>query len=520
MVDLRIITGSEMKKLDLWAQKERKIPPLLLMENAGRSVALAIQDLYRGKGKGNFVFLVGKGNNGGDALVAARHLYQQGADIKLFFLFPPEEFQGLVQKNWSLLEDLGVKGHYLADEHSFYLFKLCLSNCSLIIDGIFGTGLRKQLPQNVVEVITLVNNCSCPVLAIDVPTGVDADHGQVGEKCIRAQYTVTFAWAKRGLVLYPAKKYVGKLLVADISLPVEGLNLIDSIQYYVDQEFVQDFLPSRDEEGHKNTFGHVLVIAGSPGMMGAAYLASKAVLRSGAGMVTTCVPESLANVFDLALPEAITKGVRETEKGALSAAGWSVIKEILPGKKALVFGPGLGTENQIKHLLQKVLEADMPLVLDADGLNVLAKEPDVLQKAQGSLILTPHPGEMARLLGTTVALVQENRVETALEAAAKFQAVVVLKGAATVIATPEKEVFINSTGCSTLATAGAGDVLAGAIGGLLAQGLSPLEAAVLGVYIHGLAGEILAREKGQRGVLAGDVVETLPFAFKSLEQRL
>ncbi len=517
VVCLRIITGSEMKKIDLWAQTEKKIPPLLLMENAGRSVALAIQNLYRDKEKGNFVFLVGKGSNGGDALVAARHLYQQGADIKVFFLFPADDWQGLVRKNWELLEDLGVKGHYLAEEHSFYLFKLCLSNCTLLVDGILGTGLRKQLPQNVVEVIELVNNCSCPVLAIDVPTGVDADNGQVSGKCIKAQYTVTFAWAKRGLVLYPAKRYVGELLVADISLPKEGLNLVDSIQHYVDKELVQSFLPPRDEAGYKNTFGHVLVIAGAPGMMGAAYLASKAVLRSGAGMVTACVPQSLANVFDLALPEAITKGLEETEKGTLSVLSWSVIKEILAGKKALVFGPGLGTEEQIKQLLQKVFEVDLPLVLDADGLNVLAKKPNVLQKARGSLVLTPHPGEMARLLGTTVTLVQKNRVEIALQAAEKFKAVVVLKGAVTVIATPEKEVFINSTGCSALATAGAGDVLAGAIGGLLAQGLSPKQAAVLGVYLHGLAGEMLAEEKGARGVLAGDVVEALPLALKELE---
>ena len=204
-------------------------------------------------------------------------------------------------------------------------------------------------------------------------------------------------------------------------------------------------------------------------------------------------------------------------KGTLSVLSWSVIKEILAGKKALVLDQGLGTEEQIKQLLQKVFEVDLPLVLDADGLNVLAKKPNVLQKARGSLVLTPHPGEMARLLGTTVTLVQKNRVEIALQAAEKFKAVVVLKGAVTVIATPEKEVFINSTGCSALATAGAGDVLAGAIGGLLAQGLSPKQAAVLGVYLHGLAGEMLAEEKGARGVLAGDVVEALPLALKELE---
>lgn len=514
---MRIITGSEMKKLDFWAEKERKIPSLLLMENAGRSVALAVREFLRANSQGSYVFLVGKGNNGGDALVAARHFFQQGAEIKLFYLFPPEDLQGIVRKNRKLLEDLGVKGHYLENEHSFYLFKLCLSTCTLIIDGIFGTGVRKGLPANVVQAMDLVNACSCPVLAIDVPSGVDADNGQIGEKCIKAQYTVTFAWAKRGLVLYPAKKYVGQLLVVDISFPREGLHLVESVEYYVDRELVKSFLPERAEEGHKNTFGHALVIAGSQGMMGAAYLASKAVLRSGAGMVTACVPQSLADIFDLALPEAITQGVTETAKGALSASGWSEIKPVISGKKAVVFGPGLGTEGEVKHLLQEILQLDVPVVLDADGLNALAKDKSVLKMAQAPLVLTPHPGEMARLLETTVSRVQENRVEAALQAAVKFRAVIVLKGAATIIASPEKEVFINSTGCSALATAGAGDVLAGAIGGFLAQGLTPVQAAVLGVYVHGLAGDILAREKGLRGVLAGDVVETLPLALKSLE---
>lgn len=515
---MRMITGSEMKRLDLWAESERKIPSLLLMENAGRSVAEKIQDLFPEKEqrKGNYVFLVGKGNNGGDALVAARHLYQQGYEVKLFFLFSLDELQGIVLKMYKLLEDLGVKGHYLADEHSFYLFKLCLNNSCLIIDGIFGTGLRDEFPANIERTVEMVNNSICPVLAIDVPSGVDADFGYVAKKCIRANYTVTFAWLKRGLVLYPAKKYVGQLVVSDISIPHEGLALLENEEYYVDKEFAENILPSRDEEGYKHTFGHVLVIAGSAGMMGAAYLASKSVLRTGAGMVTACVPQSLANSFDLALPEALTLGVTETPQGSISALGWREIEQILPGKKAVVFGPGLGADEQIEKLLQSVLQVDIPVVLDADGLNALAKDVGVLKMAKAPLVLTPHPGEMARLLDTTVEKVQKDRVPMAIKAAIDFNAVVVLKGAGTIIATPEKQVFVNSTGCSALATAGSGDVLAGAIGGLIAQGVTPSEAAILGVYIHGLAGDILAEEKGQRGHLAGDVADALPLALKEI----
>ena len=291
---------------------------------------------------------------------------------------------------------------------------------------------------------------------------------------------------------------------------------MDIKQYYFERQMAQKCLPLRDETGHKNTFGHVLVLAGSQGMMGAAYLASKAVLRSGAGLVTVGVPQSQAPFFNLALPEAITLALPETEKGTLAAEAWPIIKANLAGKKALVFGPGLKTEKGIKELLTKIIQFKMPLVLDADGLNVLAHEPELLAQKKAPLILTPHPGEMARLLKITTEQVLKNPVDVALQAANTFQAITVLKGVVTIITTLEQEVYINSTGSSALATAGTGDVLAGLIAGLLAQGLSTKKAALLGVYLHGLAGEIVAAEKGERGVIAGDVVEAVPLALKDL----
>ena len=511
---MRLVTGSEMKEIDAWAEAERLIPSLLLMENAGRSVAQVVQELSSKKATGNYVFLVGKGNNGGDALVAARHLYQQGAEVKLFLLFKPENFQGIVQENWSFIERLGIKWHYLNDDNSFYLFRLCLNNCDMVIDGILGTGFRGKLQDNILRAIEALNLSKCPVLAVDVPSGVDADNGRVEETCVQANYTVTFAWPKRGLVLYPARKYVGKMIVADISLPQDGLDLLEREEYYVDKDLARELLPERDWEGHKHTFGHALVIAGSKGMTGAAYLACKGALRAGAGIVTACLPESLADLFDLSLPEAITKGIAETRERAVSADAWPEIAEYLQGKKAVAFGPGLGTGENIKSILQKVLMTDIPVVVDADGLNVLAEEVGILNTANAPLILTPHPGEMARLLGTEVALVQENRVEVAFQAAINFNAIVVLKGAATITAIPEGLVFINSTGCPALATAGSGDVLAGVIAGLLAQGLNPAQAAVLGVYLHGLAGDLLAGQKGLRGVLAGEIADIVPLALK------
>ena len=516
---MRLITGNDMKKIDQWVESEQSIPSLLLMENAGRSVVQVVQELSERKGRGNYVFLVGKGNNGGDALVAARHLYQQGAEIKLFLLFKPDEFKGIVKENWQFIEGLGIKWHYLNDDNSFYLFKLCLNNCDMVIDGILGTGLRDSLQGNIFRAIEALHVSGAPVLAIDVPSGVDADNGRIEELCVKADYTVTFVWPKRGLVLYPAKKYVGHLIIADISIPQDGLKLLEREEYYADADLARELLPERDWEGHKGTFGHTLVVAGSKGMLGAAYLACKGVLRSGAGMVTACVPESQADMFDLSFPEALTKGVAETRDKGISFDAWPEINECLQGKKAVVFGCGLGTGESIKTLLHKVLlSTNLPVVVDGDGLNVLAEDLEILQSSKATLVLTPHPREMARLLGTDVAAVQENRVETAFQAATKFNAIVVLKGAATVTAIPEGLVFINSTGCPALATAGSGDVLAGVIGGLLAQGVSPAQAAVLGVYLHGLAGDILAEEKGLRGILAGDIADTLPLAIKKLEQ--
>lgn len=515
---MRIVTGSEMKGLDAWTIEEIGIPSMLLMENAGRAVAQKAIEVYGQRESFNTIILVGKGNNGGDALVAARHLKQLGVDVKLFLLFDPDQFQGDALANWEIVKEAGIKWHLLKDDNSFYLLKLSLNQSQLVIDGIFGTGFKGSPQGNVKRAITTVNESSCPVLAIDVPSGLEADTGKVGEPCIKAKYTVTFAWAKRGLVIYPGKELAGELAVIDISIPSQVLELLDYEQYYVDENIVQGLLPPREREGFKNTFGHVLVIAGSVGMIGAAWLATKAVLRSGAGMVTTCLPSSVAPYFDISLPETITKGLTETPNGTLAFAAWPDIREILQRKKAVVFGPGLTTHPDIYDLLGKVLaHTEEPVVVDADGLNVLAQDVNIIKAKKCPLILTPHPGEMGRLLGITTKEVQENRVEVAREAAKSLDAIVVLKGAATVTASPQGHVYINSTGCPALATAGAGDVLAGIIGGLVAQGIEPLKAAYLGVYIHGLIGDILAEEKGMRGVIASDILEKIPLVLKELE---
>lgn len=515
---MRIVTGKEMKKIDTWAIHEIGIPSLLLMENAGISVVKKIKEIFKDvKGK-NITILVGKGNNGGDALVVARHLCQLGVETKLFLLYPPDVFTNDAAANWHIIEESGLKWHLLTDDNSFYLLKLSLNKSDLVVDGIFGTGFRGNPSEKIGKVIRTVNEYSCPVLAIDIPSGVDADTGQVGEPCIKADYVVSFAWPKRGLLVYPGKKMVGELEVVDISIPLRGLNILETEQYYINRNVAKTCMPALQWEGHKNSYGHVLVIAGSQGMTGAAALASKAALRVGAGLVTTCLPESLADLFDAAYPEILTKGIAETRDRTLSFSAWQEIQGYLKDKKTVVFGPGLTAQPEIRDILLKLMEnTNIPLVIDADGLNVLAQDTSILSHVKSSVVLTPHPGEMGRLVGLSTEDVQANRVEVAQLAAKELNAIIVLKGAATLVAAPDEKLFINSTGCPALATAGTGDVLAGTIGGFIAQGVEPVNAAVLGVYIHGLAGDYAAQERGMRGVIASDVLDKLPFAIKSLE---
>lgn len=517
---MRLITGTEMKKLDNWAVQEYGVPSLLLMENAGGAVVRKAEQLLENPYGRQVIIIAGKGNNGGDALVAARRLHELGAEVRLFLLFPPEDFSNDTLENWLLVEKKGLKWHILSDENSFYLLKLRLNQCDLVVDGIFGTGFRGKPENNVSRVIQAVNESNAIVLAIDIPSGLEADTGKIEGACIKADYTVTFACAKRGLVVFPGKEYVGQLEIANISLPQEAINELEREEYYVDLDCIKKILPPLNWQGHKNSFGQALIIAGSAGMTGAAYFACKAAYRSGAGVVTACLPRSLALNFDIALPEVITYGVEETPQKTIDSAAWLEIEGLLVNKKSVVFGPGLSNKGETKEVLHQLLQnIKAPLVIDADGLNVLAEDTDVLKNIQTSVILTPHPGEMARLLDVPVELVQSDRIGAALEAAEKMNAIVVLKGAASITATPQGIVYVNSTGCPALATAGTGDILAGIIGGLLAQGIDPVEAAYLGVYVHGWAGDLAANEKGMRGVMATDVLEALPYVLRIIEEQ-
>lgn len=509
---MKIATAAQMKEFDRRASDDFGVPGIVLMENAGREVFEAAREAL-GDPRGKRVTVVaGRGNNGGDGFVAARRLIEAGALVSVYLLGRPDEVRGDAKANLDILLDSGVPIPIVSAAEELSSSLCC---CDLIVDAIFGTGLSGEVAGLASEVIRAVNASGIPVISVDVPSGLDADSGSVLGDCVRADRTVTFALPKIGLVTYPGAACVGRLIVADIGIPKclyeeVGVELVE-------ERMVADKLPTRPPDAHKGTFGHATIIAGSLGLTGAAALASEAALRVGAGLATLGCPAGLWNVMATKLTEVMTRGL--PDKGNLSISSEAVAQalELVERGDSVILGCGLGTHPETVEFVRRFLRsASKPMVIDADGLNALAQSTGVLDGDHCELVLTPHPGEMARLLGTGTEAVQSNRMDVAKEAASRFRSVVVLKGARTVIADPSGRVFVNPTGGPGLATGGTGDVLAGAIGGLLAQGLSTLDAAICGAFVHGRAGDIAEERLGSAGMVAGDVLRTLPHALKGL----
>jgi len=505
---LRVIYPHEMQALDEAAAKSG-MNPLDLMETAGRELALAARNML-GVPEGRKVTIVaGKGKNGGDGLVAARYLAEWGAQVRVIMLagageLHPDALANHAKLEPELLEDWPAEGPEPAG----------LRQADLIIDCIFGIGFRGIAEGLYAAAIEAVNDSLAPVLAADIPSGVDGADGCVRGPAVRAERTVTFALPKTGLYLYPGAELVGELEVRDIGIPALLLTEVTASDIgTIDEDQVSALLPARDSDAHKGTNGRVLVLAGSVGMTGAAALASLAALRAGAGMATLGVPRSLNPILETKLTEVMTLPLPETGEQALSieAAGPALLAA--ERADAVALGPGMGTGGETCELVMALLrQVDKPLVLDADGLNCAAENPQALAERPGPLVLTPHPAELSRLTGRSTGEILDDRMGTVKEAAQRFGCAVVLKGAHTLVADPAGRVRINLTGSSGMATAGSGDVLTGCIAALLAQGLSPFEAALCGVYLHGLAGELAAVTVGEIGMLAGDITAALPVA--------
>lgn len=509
-----VVSGKEMALIDQKAIEEWNIPELILMENAGLRVVEEVKECFLKLTGKKVIVIVGKGNNGGDGLVIARHLVNLGADVKVFTL-GTKDYQGASLVNYRIAQKLPIKWQNIENENSLHLLRLSLYYTDIVIDALFGTGFHGAIQGMAQRVIETINESSCLTISVDVPSGLDADTGKVPGPCIQADITVTFQLPKLGLLVQPGCNYTGKLKIADISIPFGLIEKVAIKKHLITKDTVGKNLPYRTPDNHKGDFGHLLIIAGSQGMMGAVNLASQGAFAMGAGLVTALVPGSIQPALAGSLPELITKPAGENTQETLGLMSTPDIGESLPGKSAVVFGPGMGNNNEVLPLLTWLIEqVQIPLVIDADGLNALAKDLDVLKNAKAPIILTPHPGEMGRLLQEPTLQIQENRWERAVFLAEKYGVWVVLKGYKTVIAGPEGELYFNSTGSPALATAGTGDVLSGMIGALLGQVNNIGQALCISVYLHGLAGEEVAREKGVISSKAGDVVQALPQIIK------
>jgi NAD(P)H-hydrate epimerase len=487
------------------------------MENAGLQVVNLLQNILDEVTGKEIAIFIGKGNNGGDGLVIARHLFNRGAKVKVGLLVPPEEMSGDAGVNLRIWQKMGQPVTFLFKEKELACF---LTECTaLIVDAIFGTGFKGKATGIPAGCIEAINASGKPVVAVDIPSGLEADTGQVHGPGVKAAHTVTFALPKLGLVLDPGINYTGKLHVVDISIPSFLLEKEDLKRKLTTRKAVKDWLPLRPLGMHKGNCGRVLVVAGSRGMTGAACMTAESAARVGAGLVTLAVPASVQSVVAGKLTEVMTVALPETKEQTLSQTAREEILSLLERSDVLALGPGISTHPETVNLVRQLIKAlPVPGVIDADGLNALVGCPELFTQSPTPLIITPHPGELARLLELSVSQVQAQRLKVAEEAAALWKIVVVLKGAGTFIAAPNGETYLNSTGNPGMATGGMGDVLTGVIAGLLAQGVNLTEAAAAGVFIHGLAADGLAAEKGMRGLLAGDVIAALPQTIRMLEK--
>ncbi len=515
-----VVTAKAMQRLDQRTVHDYGIPSLTLMERAGTGVCHAMEAAFGPLKERAVVVLAGKGHNGGDGLVAARHLHERGAKVQVVLLAPEEAYRDDARTNLDRFRRLGGRLVSL-DRQDLAGLRETLAQADVIVDAIFGTGLASPITPPLADVIALMNASGRPIVAVDLPSGVHADTGEilgVAGVAVRARLTVTVAPPKQGLYLYPAADCVGALTIVDIGIPAALIKQAESEVEVLTEAEVAAALPPRPAEAHKGTFGHVGVIAGSAGMAGAAALTARAALRTGAGLVTVAHPAGLT--IDRFAPEVMTRALPATRAGTLSLKAKAACLEFGRDKTVLAIGPGLALHRDTQRLIRAVLERldpiDRPVVLDADGLNALAGSLGLLTRLRAPAILTPHPGEMARLTYHAAAEVQRNRLAVARAFAVKHAVVLVLKGARTVVAAPSGRLFINPTGNPGMATAGAGDVLTGIIAGLVAQGLDPLRAATTGVFVHGLAGDLARDRRGVRGLLASDLIEEIPMALTRL----
>ncbi len=521
---MKAITTAQMRELDKIASDEFEIPGVELMRRAGRGVASVVAYIAERTNIGDsFIQLIaGRGNNGGDVFAAATFLHEDEFEVEVLLAGSASEIKGDALRHLSKMRAAGIPLIELPTKESWENAMLDAGSGEIIVDGILGIGVSGPPRGPIASAITYINTLSSDniIISIDVPSGLNADTGQAPGEAVRADFTATIGMPKTGLLMPLAIPYVGSMEVISIGIPLELTNNYACSRELITGWDVRRSLPKRPRIAHKGLYGHTLIIGGSIGMAGAPALAALAATRVGAGLVSALVPRPIYPVVAGANLEVMTYPATETETGSLSDLDWNHWKKRLPEFDAVVVGPGMtrhaDTVLWVRNLLN---ECRCPLVLDADALNAIADTPAVIARAQCPVVITPHPGELARLLNCTTDEIQNDREAAARQAAQLTQAIVVLKGAGTIVARSEGPLHINLTGNPGMATGGTGDVLAGIIGGLLAQGLTPFDAACSGVFLHGRAGDCAMWKKSQAGLIAGDIADELPTVLREVMVR-
>jgi len=512
-----VFTAAEMRALDARAIQDLGIAGTRLMEAAGAGAARLIAREFAPIRGRRVVILCGKGNNGGDGFVVARHLRARGARVRVLLVAARGEVRG--DATWALGRLGAARVTELAAPDLEALGR-DLASADVVVDALLGTGLTGPARDPMARVIETVNASGRPVVALDLPSGAGSDTGALAGPTVNATVTATFGGHKRALVVHPAAARAGRVTVIPIGIPAAEVGR-GITTFLLEEDDVRAHFGRRDSDSHKGTFGHVLVVAGSVGKTGAAALAGRAALRSGAGLCTIAVPSSQQPIVAALAMEPMTEPLPETPGRTLSLLARERILDLAHRMDAVALGPGVSLTPETQALVRAlVVEVARPLVLDADGLSALAGHLDLLKRAVGPRLLTPHPGEMARMLGATVAEVQADRVEAVRAFCSRHAVHLVLKGAGSCIGAPDGRVFVNPTGNPGMATGGTGDVLTGMLGAFLARGLAPLAALQAGVYLHGLAGDLARARWGEDGLIAGDLIDAIPAALRGPTERV
>ncbi len=515
---MKIVTASQMQRIDRCAIDDQKIPSLELMENAGRGIASTIlADLSSTLPEPRFTVVCGKGNNGGDGFVIARYLQEARGNVEVFFLGPIEKLSADARVNHGHALENGVTVNEITSIEDVPK----QLDSDYLIDAIFGTGFTGA-PRGVsAELIDWINNQDKPIIiAVDIPSGVNADNGRQDGDAVSADQTFSLALPKIGLTVFPGKASCGELQVIPIGIPDDVIEQAEISTNLITGELVSTLLPYRQPDGYKGTFGKVFLLAGSFGMTGAASLSAQSAYRSGSGLVKIGCPKSVLPTISALAPEPTLHGLPElNKKGALALRALGEVRQLSDAHDAIIVGPGLGMYHETQELVRRFLsKLDKPTIIDADAINALAQSTDILQAMTFDKVLTPHVGEFERLTGKKIPDDILDKIDVIQEYANRFNCVLLLKGNPTIIADQSGQSWINPTGNNGMATGGSGDVLSGLIGALLGAGMDAIDATICGAYIHGLAGDIAATELGSRSMIASDIIRYLSDAFQIVEE--